>query len=477
VTRAGPRGSVPDPDLERRLRALPSVEQLLQSEPLRSAAADAPRALAVAAARDAVEQARNEIRQGNGALPSGALALEAANRLERWLRPSLRAVINATGVVLHTNLGRAPLSEEALRAIERAAGYSNLELEIEHGGRGSRHAHVERLIVELTGAEAGFAVNNNAAAVLLALAALAREREVVISRGQLVEIGGSFRIPEILGASGARMVEVGTTNRTRRSDYEGAIGPQTAALMRVHSSNFRTVGFTQEVSIEELCAIARERDLRVIDDLGSGVLAEPQTVAALSDEPSAHRSLEAGADVACFSGDKLLGGPQAGLIAGGREPVELLRSHPMARALRIDKLSLAALEATLRLHLDPGRAVDELPVLRMLSAPEGELADRAERLRDSLAGTVAGLAEVAVSRASGRVGGGALPLLELEGPVVSVRAPALDQLQAQLRRHDPPVIARLHEQALLLDPRTMSDEEAEVAAAALAAALRARERG
>jgi L-seryl-tRNA(Ser) seleniumtransferase len=243
--RAGSRGPVRDPDLERRLRGLPSVEQLLRSEPLRSAAADAPRALAVAAARDAVEHARSEIRQGNGTLPSDALALEAADRLERWLRPSLRPVINATGVVVHTNLGRAPLSEDALRAIERAAGYSNLELDLERGTRGSRHAHVEALIVELTGAEAGFAVNNNAAAVLLALAALAREREVVISRGQLVEIGGSFRIPDILGASGARLVEIGTTNRTHRADYESAIGPQTAALMRVHSSNCRTVGFTQ----------------------------------------------------------------------------------------------------------------------------------------------------------------------------------------------------------------------------------------
>jgi L-seryl-tRNA(Ser) seleniumtransferase len=475
VTRAGPRGSVPDPDLEQRLRALPSVEQLLGFEPLRSAAAAAPRALAVAAARDAVEQARSEIREGNGVLSAGAIALEAADRLERSLRPSLRLVINATGVVLHTNLGRAPLSEDALRAIERVAGYSNLELE--RGTRGSRHAHVERLILELTGAEAGFAVNNNAAAVLLALAALAREGEVVISRGQLVEIGGSFRIPDILAASGARLVEVGTTNRTRRADYESAIGPRTAALMRVHSSNFRTVGFTEEVSIEELGAIAREHEVRLIDDLGSGVLGDPGALAALGDEPSARRSLEAGADLVCFSGDKLLGGPQAGLIAGRAAVVEQLRSHPMARALRIDKLSLAALEATLRLHLDPARAAAELPVLRMLSISESELAARAERLRESVAPAAAGRAEVTVTRASGRVGGGALPLLELEGPVVSVRARALDELHSQLRRHDPPVITRLHEQALLLDPRTMSDEEAEVAAAALAAALRARERG
>jgi L-seryl-tRNA(Ser) seleniumtransferase len=475
TTRAGPREPGPDPDLERRLRALPSVEQLLTSEPLRSAAAGAPHALALAAARNAVEQARNEIKRGNGMLPSAAIALAAANELERSLRPSLRPVVNATGVVVHTNLGRAPLPAEALRAIERAASYSNLELELERGTRGSRHAHVERLIVELTGAEAGFAVNNNAAAVLLALAALAPEREVVISRGQLIEIGGSFRIPDILGASGARLVEVGTTNRTRRSDYEDAIGPLTAALMRVHSSNFRTVGFTEEVPIEELCAIARERGLRVIDDLGSGVLGEGDAIAGLSDEPSARHSLEAGADIVCFSGDKLLGGPQAGLIAGSSQAVELLRSHPMARALRIDKLSLAALEATLRIHLDPARAVSALPVLRMLSAPESELAARAERLRDSVAPAADGLAEIEITRASGRVGGGALPLLELEGPVVSVRTGALAELQAELRRHDPPVIARQHEHALLLDPRTMSDEEAEVAAAALAAALRARE--
>ena len=452
-------------ELERAgLRALPSVEQLLQTEPLRSAALHGSRALAVDAARRAIEHRRDEILSGNGASPdAGELAEDAVAALEDAERTTLVPVINATGVVVHTNLGRAPLAFEALEAIDSvASGYSNLEYELEKGTRGGRQAHVETLLCELTGAQAAIAVNNNAAGVLLALAALAHGREVVISRGQLIEIGGSFRVPEILAQSGARLVEVGTTNRTRLADYEQALGPETAALMRVHASNFRTVGFTQEVAIGELCGLGRRRRVPVIDDLGSGVLSQRADAlgALLADEPAARDSVMAGADVVCFSGDKLLGGPQAGLVVGTAEAIALLRSHPLARAVRIDKLALAALDATLRLHRDPGRAAREVPVLRMLAATEEELAGRAERIRAELAER-AGAAAVRVVRATGRVGGGALPLLELEGPVVALTpaAGSVEQLSARLRTGEPPIVARVRDDAVLLDPRTISEVE------------------
>jgi L-seryl-tRNA(Ser) seleniumtransferase len=483
------RRDVSDPDLEHRLRALPSVEELLETEPLRSVAAHSPHPVAVAAAREEIERRRDELRNGNGGIDVTELAASAAASLEQREAPSLREVINATGVVVHTNLGRAPLADEALEALDRVGrGYTNLEYDLERGERGSRHTHLEELIRELTGAEAGFAVNNNAAAVLLAMTALADGREVVISRGQLVEIGGSFRIPDVLAQSGARLVEVGTTNRTRLSDYERGIGPETVAVMRVHCSNFRTVGFTEEASIEELCALGRQRGLMVIDDLGSGVIGRsPQPITdVFRDEPAVRRSIAAGADVVCFSADKLMGGPQAGVVAGRREAMEKMRSHPLARALRIDKLSLAALEATLLVHRDPERAATELPVLRMLGAGEDELALRAARLRDAIvtaSGSAAvanvrvdasGLAEVRLERAAGRVGGGALPLVELEGPVVTVRPRqgGPDRLQARLRANDPPIIARVQKGALVLDPRTIGDEQVEPAAAGVVTALR-----
>ena len=458
------------------MRGLPSVEELLQTEPLRTAAAHSPHPVAVAAAREEIERRRDELRSGNGATDVAELAASAAAVLELREAPSLQSVINATGVVVHTNLGRAPLCDEAIEALERAArGYSNLEYDLERGERGSRHTHLETLIGEVTGAETGFAVNNNAAGVLLAIAALAHGREVVISRGQLVEIGGSFRIPDVLEQSGARLIEVGTTNRTRLSDYERAVGPETVALMRVHCSNFRTVGFTEEASIEELCALGRQRGLLVIDDLGSGALGrstDPITTV-FRDEPTVRRSIAAGTDVVCFSADKLLGGPQAGVVAGRREALERMKLHPLARAVRIDKLSLAALEATLLVHRDPENATSVLPVLRMLTATEDDLAGRAERLRAAMTRrNVNG--GVTLGRAAGRVGGGALPLLELEGPVVTVRpnGVGLDRIQAGLRANDPPVIARVEKGVLVLDPRTIGDDQVEPAAEAVVAALR-----
>jgi L-seryl-tRNA(Ser) seleniumtransferase len=471
-------GAVVDETEQAELRSLPSVEQLLQTEPLRSAAGRRPRPLAVEAARREISRAREVILGGNGGPPDvSKLASSAAAALERATHSSLAAVINATGVVVHTNLGRAPLPFEALEAIDSvASGYSNLEYELQQGARGSRQAHVDALLCELTGAEAALVVNNNAAGVLLVVAALAQGREVVISRGQLIEIGESFRIPEILEASGARLVEVGTTNRTRLADYESAIGPETAALMRVHASNFRTVGFTEEVGIGDLCELGRVRELPVIDDLGSGVLSHRDDAlgALLADEPAARDSVAAGAAVVCFSGDKLLGGPQAGLLVGRRDAIARLRRHPLARALRIDKLALAALEATLRLHREPEGAKRDIPVLQMLAAGEEELAARAEALHVAVAEQAGEAAELRIIRSAARAGGGSLPLLELDGPVLAV-APhegGAEALHARLRLGDPPVVARVKEGVVLLDPRTISDVEVDFVVKALVAALR-----
>jgi L-seryl-tRNA(Ser) seleniumtransferase len=456
-----------DPRAREALRALPSVEELA------ARLEGVPHALAVRAARAAIAARRTQLidldhRMGGSDQSAAAddLLSDAVRRVRELRRGSLTRVLNATGVIVHTNLGRAPLAEAAAEAVADAArGYSNLEYDLGAGARGSRQAHAEGILCELTGAEAALVVNNCAGAVLLAAAALAGGRELVVSRGQLVEIGGSFRVPDVVAQSGARLVEVGTTNRTRLADYERAIGPETGAVLRAHQSNFRTVGFVEEVGIEDLCALG----VPVVDDLGSGALAE--RVPELAGEPPVRRSVEAGCAVVCFSGDKLLGGPQAGVMVGRAEAIERCRSHPLARALRIGKLSLAALTATLRLYLDPSAALRELPVLRMLAASESELRARAERMRETIA--AAGV-EARVLRASARVGGGALPLLELEGPVCAVDPTplSLDELAARLRAADPPVIARAREGWLLLDPRTLDDEGAGLAAAALVHVVR-----
>jgi L-seryl-tRNA(Ser) seleniumtransferase len=436
------------------LRSLPRVDDV-------AAAIDAPRPLALAAARTALAERRAELLEGapgEADVAARARALAAAAQ-----RPSLRRVLNATGVIVHTNLGRAPLAEAAREAVARAAeGYSNLELDVEAGTRGSRHDHVDALLGELTGAEAGMAVNNCAGAVLLAAAALAGPgSEVIVSRGQLVEIGGGFRVPEVVAQAGARLVEVGTTNRTRRDDYARAIGERTGAILRAHPSNFRQLGFVGEVEIEELC----ELGVPVIDDVGSGVLADD--LAVLADEPAVRRSVAAGAALVCFSGDKLLGGPQAGLLVGRRAAIERARAHPLARALRLDKLGLAALEATLRLYREPERARAEIPVLAMLTATEEALAARARRLADAI-GPAAEIVE-----ATARVGGGALPLLELPGPAVALTVDSADALALRLRLSDPPVVGRIEAGRLLLDPRTLADDELEPAGRAAAAALAA----
>ena len=427
-----------------KLRDLPSVDQLLRDERL----ALQPRELVVAAARTALDQAREQIRAGSEPMPIVGSILE---ELERARRPALRRVLNATGVLVHTNLGRAPLPVAALaRVAEVGAGYSNLEYDLERGDRGSRQDHLADLLGRLTGAEAALVVNNNAAAVLLALAALAEGREVVVSRGELIEIGDGFRIPDVLARSGARLVEVGTTNRTRAADYERAIGPETAVLLRVHQSNFRVVGFSERPELSDLAAISKRSGVPLVDDLGSGALVR------VGDEPTPAESLRDGADLVCFSGDKLLGGPQSGIVVGRADLVERLRRHPLQRALRADKLTLAALEGTLSVALDPA-ARDEVPVLRMLHEAIEDVRARAERLAQLVGGEV----EETVAR----VGGGALPLAELPSFACAVE----EQLAEPLRRGAPPVIAVVRDGRTLLDCRTLTDAEVdEVAAAVLA---------
>jgi L-seryl-tRNA(Ser) seleniumtransferase len=422
-----------------RLRDLPSVDRLLQDDRL----TDLDRRLALEAVRAVLVAARDEIRAGHdpGDLIERVRALAASAR-----KPRLRRVLNATGVIVHTNLGRAPLADAALeRVLDVARGYSNLEYDLATGSRGSRQDHCASLLRRLTGAEAALVVNNNAGAVLLALAALAEGREVVVSRGELIEIGDGFRIPDVLARSGARLVEVGTTNRTRAADYERAIGPETALVLRVHQSNFRVVGFTEQPRLEDLARVARRHGLPLVDDLGSGALLP------LGDEPLARESLAAGADLVCFSGDKLLGGPQAGIVVGRADLVDELRRHPLQRALRADKLTLAALEGTLLCADDP----DRIPVLRMLREPDEKVRARAERL----AAVVGGAVEETVAR----VGGGALPLAELPSFAAAVE----EELVTLLRRGDPPVVGIVRDGRLLLDCRTLTENEADEVAAAV----------
>ena len=426
------------------LRDLPSVDEL---------ARDAGDPLAVDAARAVIDRAREEIRAGSD---PGDLAARLREELADARRPRLRRVLNATGVVVHTNLGRAPLAEEALaRVLEAGRGYSNLEFDLAEGARGSRQDHVVAILRRLTGAESALVVNNNAGAVLLALAALAEGRDVVVSRGELIEIGDGFRIPDVLARSGAKLVEVGTTNRTRAADYERAIGEDTALLLRVHQSNFRVVGFEERPRLEEVAAVARRHGLPLVDDLGSGRVSAGNRLLLGQEEPTARESLAAGADLVCFSGDKLLGGPQAGIVLGRAELVERLRRHPLQRALRIDKLSLAALEGTLLLHIE---APERIPVLQTLAQDAATVRERAERLAAATGGEV--------EETVGRVGGGALPLAELPSFACSLE----ESLAAPLRAGEPPVVGVVRDGRLLLDCLTLTDAEAEEAAAAVRAA-------
>jgi L-seryl-tRNA(Ser) seleniumtransferase len=443
---------------DRRGRAgLPQVDAVLRLPDADTAAARFGRPTLREAVRARLADLRDTLQDTDVAPDPEAVLAAATRELERLAGAAVRPVINATGVVLHTNLGRAPLSEAAVRAVLDATGYSTVEFDLATGGRGSRTAHAADLALRLTGAEAAHVVNNGAAALLLAVAALGAGKEVVVSRGELIEIGGSFRLPEIVAASGARLVEVGTTNRTRGADYRAAIGPDTALLLKVHPSNFRQVGFTEEVTLAELVDIGREHGVPVVHDAGSGLLEAPD-VAALGGEPAVRASVAAGADLVLFSGDKLLGGPQAGILVGARAAVDRCRTSPLARALRIDKLQVAALEATLAAHLrDEG--LSELPAVRMLHAPVAGLIGRADALAARLA-EAAGLRDAVIpGPLEGRVGGGSSPEATVPSYGVCITVDDPSRLLAVLRLGEPAVVARITEGAVAVDLRTVLPEQ------------------
>jgi L-seryl-tRNA(Ser) seleniumtransferase len=442
-------------------RSIPSVDVLLEEESFAGLLAAYPRARVVDAVRSVIADVRERVSSGvevEGIDAPATYASEVDAYLVRKDEPSLRGVINATGVVLHTNLGRAPLPGAARDAMARAArGYSNLEYDLEEGRRGSRYDHCVSLLCDLTGADDALVVNNNAAALVLALNTVARGRGVAVSRGELVEIGGGFRIPEILERSGATLVEVGSTNRTRVADYEEACATgSVAAILKVHRSNFRITGFTEETSLKELGQVARAHGIPLLHDLGSGLMLGADSLA-LPEEPRAADSLASGADLVAVSGDKLLGGPQAGLLLGGADIIAQLRVNPLCRALRVDKVTLAGLEATLQLYRDPERARAEIPTLRMLSATEQELKTRATSLSQRLgeAGVPSTLVE-----GQGAVGGGTYPGVELPGWALALDpSDGAEELAARLRAGSPPVIVRIADERVLLDPRTVAVEE------------------
>jgi L-seryl-tRNA(Ser) seleniumtransferase len=444
---------------QNQFRLLPSIDELLQSSGGAGLIAQYSRGMTLRAIRAALAQARLDILNGSTCPSSEQLLAAAEQTLQQAMQPRLRSVINATGVIINTNLGRSPLSQEALQAVQQVAGgYSNLEYEVEAGRRGSRHTHVTTLLRELTGAEAALVTNNNAAAVLLALSTLAMGREVIISRGQLVEIGGGFRVPDVMRQSGCMLIEVGTTNRTRISDYEAALSEHSAVLLTVHPSNFVISGFTESTPIVALAELAYRHNLLVMDDLGSGCLLDSAQYG-LAHEPMPQESLAAGADVVCFSGDKLLGGPQAGILVGKAEILERIAKHPLMRAMRIDKMTLAALEATLR-HYQRDEAAQHIPIWRMIAARPEKIASRATRWASKL--QAQGIA-ARTQRGESTVGGGSLPGETLPTTLLAIDAARvsqpLDELARQLRMRNIPIITRILRDTLLLDPRTVLEEQ------------------
>ena len=478
--------SVTSSEMQRQLRQLPSVDEVLRHTLLASIAATSARPLLVECARQTLSVHREQIRSGQASPTLEAIATHVYQLFQQQQRPSLRPVLNATGVIINTNLGRAPLSQESLQAIvEVAQGYANLEYALEEGERGSRHTHVRRLLAELTGAEDALVTNNNAAAVLIVLSALAAGREVIISRGQLVEIGGGFRVPDVLRQSGARLVEVGATNRTRLRDYETAITAETATLLNVHPSNFLISGFTESVPLAALAELAHSRGLLAVTDLGSGCFLET-TLFGLAHEPTPQESIAAGADIVCFSGDKLLGGPQAGIILGKRELIGQIARHPLMRAIRIDKLTLAGLETTLR-HYQRHEAPERIPIWRMIAASPEALKQRASQWQTQLRnwGICAELIDGQSTIGGGSLPGETIPTTLLAIPAntgksqqsqngAAPEAPPhspLDALAARLRVGEPPVVARILRDRLVLDPRTILPEQDDALLAALRAAL------
>ncbi len=446
-------------------RHLPSVDKLISDERLRQLAESYPHDLLVSLVRQELDSERQAISKGKPLSSMDEIGAAVIARLNRLETPGLRPVINATGVVLHTNLGRAPLSREAIEAMDAISReYSNVEFDLESGSRGSRQVYIGPLLCQLTGAEAALVVNNNASAVLLALSALANRKEVVVSRGQAVEIGDSFRIPDVMRQSGAKLVEVGTTNCTYVRDYEGAITARTAALMRVHSSNFLVVGFTNSVTIEELAALGKQREINVIDDLGSGCFLDTAAFG-LAPEPTVQQSVAAGVGLALFSGDKLVGGPQAGIMVGKKVLIDRLKRHPLARAVRIDKIRLAGLAATL-LHYLKGEATSKIPVWQMISMPIDEIDRRAKEWAKALSSAHPEIVEGAVKVIDGEsmIGGGSLPGSALPTKLVAIGGGrkgknVAQALAGKLRKNSVPIIARINEDILLLDPRSVFPDE------------------
>ncbi|MDI6800115.1 MAG: L-seryl-tRNA(Sec) selenium transferase [Actinomycetota bacterium] len=460
---------------EEYLRSISPVDEVLALAAVEELAENNPKAVVTQAVRTVLAELRRSILEAKDEERLKALSLEPADLVplitdlvSEVMSPSLRRVINATGVVVHTNLGRSILSPLAVDAVlSVASNYSTLEFDLKEGKRSNRQVHIEDLLVTITGAESAMAVNNNAAAVFLALSALANGKEVIISRGELVEIGGSFRIPDVMVAGGAILCEVGTTNKTHLKDFDGAIGPETALLLKVHTSNFAMRGFTAEVPLKELVELGAKKNIPVMHDLGSGVLIDLAQYG-LSYEPGVKESVLAGADIITFSGDKLLGGPQAGLIVGKKDFIERLKGHPLARALRLDKMTLAALEETLRLYLDPAQAIKEIPTLNMMLTPQAELKKRADGLAKRLREVGAGRLNAQVMADHSKVGGGALPLEELPTFVVSAAAESLSAaaFEAALRRAETPVIVRVKDERVIFDVRTIQRSEiAEIAEA------------
>jgi L-seryl-tRNA(Ser) seleniumtransferase len=452
-------------------RNLPSVNDVLEASPVRDLEVAHAHDLIVSAVRCELDELRQQLAAGkspDGEATVAAVAARVVARLDRELKPKLRPVINATGIILHTNLGRSPVAEEAARAAyEAARGYLNLELDLETGKRSSRQVVIREWVCRLTGAESATAVNNNAAATVIALRALCKGKEVILSRGQLIEIGGSFRIPEIMAVSGATLREVGTTNITRLADYERAIGPDTAALMQIHTSNYCISGFTKSAALTDLVALGKKYGLPVIDDIGSGALIDFNRFG-FHGEPTARQSIEAEADLVLFSGDKLLGGPQAGILAGRKEWIQRIEKDPLMRAFRLDKMTLAALEATLRLYLNEERALRDVPGLRMLGTPLAELRQRAEALAVRLR-EIPGVAAVSVAEDTAYVGGGSLPDQAMKSWVLEIKAKQLSdtELAYRLRTGTPAVMGRLRDGKLVLDLRTVFPQQEEGLADAL----------
>jgi L-seryl-tRNA(Ser) seleniumtransferase len=457
----------PRPTDHLRLAAIPAIDRLLALPAMRALATEHGHELVAGALRESTEDLRRELHaQAHAELPpdlEGFLCEAAARRVAKLVAPTLRRVVNLTGTVLHTNLGRAPLPAEAIEAMREAAGAVNVEMTLSSGRRGERDDHVERWLCRLTGAEAATVVNNNAAAVLLVLNTLASRREVPVSRGELIEIGGAFRMPEIMKRAGVKLVEVGTTNRTHPRDFQEAVGPRTGALMKVHTSNYAVCGFTASVGERELAAIAHAHDLPCIDDLGSGSLID-LTSFGLPSEPTPQGAIADGVDVVTFSGDKLLGGPQCGIVVGRKRLVERIRRNPMKRALRLDKITIAALAAVLRLYADPSRVVERVPGLRQLARDQASIRAAAERVAAAIAAALGARAEVTVVECDSQVGSGALPLTRLPSAGVAVRPPGrtsgrrAERLARAFRALPVPVIGRIRDDALVLDLRCLEDE-------------------